>query len=44
VRLARLDPLNTTTVGELAVEATAVMERELSAWRNVAQTRELETP
>jgi hypothetical protein len=44
VRLGRLDPLNTTTVGELAVEVTALMERELSAWRNVAQTRELETP
>jgi hypothetical protein len=44
VRLGRLDPLDTTTVGELAVEVTALMERELSAWRNVAQTRELETP
>lgn len=44
VRLGRLDPLNMTTVGELAVEVTALMERELSAWRNVAQTRELETP
>jgi hypothetical protein len=44
VRLGRLDPLNLTTVGELAVEVTALMERELAAWRNVAQTRELETP
>ena len=43
-RLGRLDPLDMTTVGELAVEAAAAMERELAAWRTVAQTRELETP
>ncbi|MGH7593004.1 MAG: methyltransferase domain-containing protein [Gemmatimonadales bacterium] len=28
IRLGRLDPLNTTTVGELAIEATALMEGE----------------
>ena len=44
VRLGRLDPLDTTGVGELALEAATVMERELAAWRTVAQTRELETP
>jgi hypothetical protein len=43
-RLRRLDPVDTTEVGKVAIEATALMETELSTWRTVAQTRELETP
>ena len=43
-RLLRLDPVDVTAVGELATEATALMETELVTWRTVAETRVLETP
>lgn len=43
-RLGRIEPVDTTEVGKLAVEATTLMESELSTWRTVAQTREIETP
>ena len=43
-RLARLDPVDTTGVGDLAAQATALMESELVTWHTVTATRELETP
>lgn len=41
-RLDRLDPVDLTTVGDVAVEAARVMEGELGSWRSVTAARKLQ--